>query len=101
MTKRMAEIKINEKERKCLKSLVEVQEEGWCKFFATIKADTGLTKKEVRRAVRALSKKGFAEYVKGLLDEDGDPGYFGSGYCATRAGINFLTENSPKKLTHL
>ena len=94
----MAEkIKTNEKERKCLKSLVEVSEEGWCKFFSTIAEDTGLTKKEVRRAVRSLSRKGLAQYTRGLLAEDDSPGYFGSGYGATRAGIIFLGEAPTKK----
>lgn len=87
----------NEKERKCLKSLADVPEIGWCKFFSMVAEDTGLTKKEVRRAVRALSKKGFAEYIRGLLDESGDPGYFGSGYCATQAGVTALNKLMEEK----
>ena len=93
----MDTIRINEKERKALKSLAKVPEEGYCKFFSTIAKDTGLTKKEVRRAVRSLSKKGLAEYIRGLLDEDGSPGYFGSGYAATRAGVSFISEAPPKE----
>ncbi|MRN48212.1 hypothetical protein GJU93_16770, partial [Brucella sp. 10RB9212] len=39
---------------------------------------------EVRRIVRALARKGFAEYWRGLITDDGD--FAGAGYCITPAG---------------
>lgn len=40
---------------------------------------------EVRRVVRQLARKGYAEYVRGLFSED-DGMIAGSGYCITPAG---------------
>ena len=40
------------------------------------------------RYVRALARKGFAEYFRGLCREDGD--FAGAGYCITRAGVSEL-----------
>ncbi|WGG61901.1 hypothetical protein [Brucella intermedia] len=39
---------------------------------------------EVRRIVRALARKGFAEFWRGLVTDDGD--FAGAGYCITPAG---------------
>ncbi|MBM7328756.1 hypothetical protein ACNT8L_05800 [Brucella intermedia] len=39
---------------------------------------------EVRRIVRALARKGLAEFWRGLITDDGD--FAGAGYCITPAG---------------
>ncbi len=52
--------------------------------FKTIAKRSGLDPKHVRRTVRALARKGLAEYARGLWSEDGEPR--GSGYCCTKLG---------------
>jgi DNA-binding MarR family transcriptional regulator len=87
-------IRINERERLCLEKLVnDVEDEGWALFMFYIVEHTGLTIKEVRRALRSLKKKGLAELVRGVMDEDTGM-LAGSGYAATRAGIDFLSGDS-------
>jgi hypothetical protein len=54
--------------------------------FSSISAETRLNRKQVRRACRALKRKGFAEYGRGLWTEDGEPA--GSGYRATKSGAD-------------
>jgi hypothetical protein len=49
---------------------------------------TGLDRKTVRRACRALRRKGFAQFGRGLWTDDGEPA--GSGYAITRAGVAAL-----------
>lgn len=55
-----------------------------CTHFVGIQDDTGMDRKTVRRLVRFLSRRGFAEYHKGLWTEDWLPA--GAGYCITDAG---------------
>lgn len=52
--------------------------------FEPISRNTGLDVRLVRRACRALTRKGLAEFARGLWREDGGPG--GSGYAATESG---------------
>jgi hypothetical protein len=76
-------MKLNDHETKVLEFL---SEDGDYYFhpFANIMDDTGLDRKQVRRACRSLAKKGLTEFKKGLWSEDGEPG--GSGYGATKEG---------------
>jgi hypothetical protein len=60
--------------------------EGPCLYFRTIAEIGGIDPKKVRRAVRSLARKGYAEYVRGLFDDEGKTA--GSGYCCTRAGVD-------------
>jgi len=53
--------------------------------FATIAADSGIDLKHIRRTVRSLARKGWAEYGKGLCDEDGE--FRGAGYRCTLDGF--------------
>lgn len=56
-----------------------------CIYFRTIQKRTRLNRKTVRRHVRALARKGLAEYHRGLWNEFEDwPA--GAGYCITPAG---------------
>ena len=52
--------------------------------FATIGHGLGLDRPTIRRAVRALARRGLAEYLRGLTTEDGD--FAGAGYRITDAG---------------
>lgn len=61
----------------------------WYASFDAIAQLTELTDlREVRRIVRHLARKGFAEYRRGLWTEDGYVA--GAGYCITKAGIQAL-----------
>ncbi len=75
--------KINDNERKVL----EVISVGWDELyynFAYISKETGLDVKSVRRACRSLKRKGYADFKKGLMNDDGMVA--GSGYGATHEG---------------
>ena len=77
-------ITISERERKCLMVLAEEYgSEANCLYMRHIADIAKLALVQVRRSVRSLARKGLAEYVRGLMDDDG---VAGSGYCATRAG---------------
>lgn len=67
--------------------------EGNCLYFSYIGKLTSLDRSQVKRSVRSLARKGFAEYVRGLFDDDGMVA--GSGYCATRAGVDFFNTKPP------
>lgn len=62
--------------------------------FAYLSAETGLDRKVVRRSVRALARKGLADYQRGLYTDDGEMA--GAGYAATEAGVARAKEQAPK-----
>lgn len=78
----LVKFKINEKERKVLVCLAADADLAY--YFRHIVKDTKLELAEVRRACRSLAKKGYAEYRRGLFDEEGMAA--GSGYMATHEG---------------
>lgn len=83
--------KLNEIEGKVLAALVHAfsSYEGFCyQAFASLSEETGLDRKQVRRACRSLSRKGLAEFGKGLWTDDGEPA--GSGYAATQAAADLV-----------
>ena len=59
-----------------------------CLHFKTIMDATGLDRKMVRFQVRALARKGLAEYFRGLFTEDGEVA--GAGYCITKEGMKTI-----------
>ena len=75
---------LSERERQALKGMAKFSGDFDCLTFRGIARSSGLRLKYVRRTVRALARKGFAEYQSGLCNEDGQ--FFGSGYRATEAG---------------
>jgi predicted ArsR family transcriptional regulator len=81
---------INDNEKKCLKALVEnTQPHGeLCIGFQWVADEVHLTKKEVRRHIRALARKGLAEFYRGLFNDDGEVA--GSGYCASTEGVKLI-----------
>lgn len=90
---------INENEKRVLIFMAESYDsfgEGGCYYFKTIAEDLKLEIKQVRRACRSLKKKGFAEYVRGLFDEDGMVA--GSGYCCSKSGADLVEQINPQKL---
>ena len=84
------EITISERERKCLEYLAEIypDDEANVTYFRVLAKETKLTEQQVRRSVRALARKGLAQYVRGLFDLDGMVA--GSGYMATFEGALFI-----------
>jgi predicted GNAT superfamily acetyltransferase len=88
-------MRINEIERGVLKVLVAARESDsdfYFKNFASIKRSLPtyvyLDRAAIRRACRSLSRKGLAEYGKGLWNDDGEVA--GAGYAATREGAKAL-----------
>ena len=82
-------IKISERERKCLEVLVYMyKNEANCMYFSYIARQADLDVRQTRIAVRSLVRKGLAEYVRGLFDDEGMVA--GSGHCATQEGVNLI-----------
>jgi DNA-binding IclR family transcriptional regulator len=74
---------ISEREMQALNALAGIEREHYLNFKAVARR-SGLRFEYVRRSVRALARKGLAEYGKGLWTEDGE--LAGAGYRATAAG---------------
>lgn len=84
-------VNLNPNELKILESLNEIRsesEEGTCCGFDWIRQGTGLDRAAARRACRSLARKGFAEFHRGLMDDEGKVA--GSGYCISVAGEAYL-----------
>ena len=79
-----------EGQRKCLEALAELSQPNgeMCIWFINIQRETGYDRRTVRRYVRALAKKGLAEYHRGLWTEDGEMA--GAGYCITDRGLEMV-----------
>lgn len=83
-------IKISDREKQCLKVLMSHGQDDYCFFFKGISNDTKLTIIQVRRSVRSLARKGLAELIRGLIDDDGM--LAGSGYIATDNAFKLFRE---------
>jgi hypothetical protein len=57
---------------------------GWGFGFKSLAAISGLPAATIRRTVRALARKGLAEFERSLWTEDGVPA--GAGYALTQMG---------------
>ena len=81
--------------KKCLAALNELTSPNgeMCMPFRPLMDRTELDRKTVRRNIRALARKGLAEYFRGLWTEDGDPA--GAGYCITVAGQRLADKDAP------
>lgn len=98
MTNPKRKVVLTETQIQCLKALIKVLEDGEPGFytpFQPICKRTGLDRKTVRKAIRALARKGFAEYEKGLCDYDGE--FRGAGYRPTETGITYPTPKKKKR----
>lgn len=78
--------------RKCLDALavLTLPNGEMCVHFRALIMETGYDRSKVRRYVRALARKGLAEYYRGLWSDDGRPA--GAGYCITRKGVDLAKE---------
>ena len=80
--------KVNENEQKVLEYLASEYEEGMAYYFTSIEEGTKLDRKTVRRSCRSLTRKGLAQFVRGLFDDDGKVA--GSGYSVTLQGAKLV-----------
>lgn len=78
---------------KCLSALACLSRPHgeYCLSFWPIEQATELSRRDVKRSVRALFRKGLAEFHKGLCTEDGE--FAGAGYCITPAGMEIANAN--------
>src|SRR5258708_5451816 len=85
----MAEIRISEREKKCLIALyhqLEYSDKGNCAYARAVAKTTGLEVNEARNALRSLMRKGLVEYHRGLFNDDGFVA--GSGWRCSPAGLD-------------
>lgn len=61
---------------------------GYCRMCES----SGLDRRQVRRALLALRRLGFAEYAKGLSNEDGE--FAGAGWRISRDGDKWWREHN-------
>lgn len=86
---------MSDMQRKCLDALASVTRSGgeWCASFQRIQDATELSRTHVKRSIRALARKGLAEFHKGLCNEDGE--FTGAGYCISAAGRGMAYNGAP------
>lgn len=88
----MTDPKLTPSQRKVLRALANYYDsygDGFCYVgFGPLARKTRLPRNQVRRAARALARKGLAHFSRGLFNEDGEVA--GSGYGCTRAGAEAL-----------
>lgn len=90
--------KVSEREHKALEALFETycnSEEGACIYSRTIASRSGLKENEARNAVRALVRKGLAEYHRGLFDDEGMVA--GSGFCLSKEGAELMEKEEKQQ----
>ena len=86
-------MKLSEREAKALRALANYyNHDGNHLCFAAIAEEAQMPIKQVRRTVRALARKGLAQYGRGLFTAEGDMA--GSGYCCTAAGYAAANANA-------
>jgi len=85
-----------ESRERCLEALNALTSPNgeFCSPFKPIQNHTGYDRRTVKRNVRALARKGLAEYFRGLTTEDGD--FAGAGYCITKMGQAVLSGFEPE-----
>jgi hypothetical protein len=85
---------LSRNEQAALVALHEVFHHGepWALTFKGTAARSGLPLHQVRRTVRALARKGMAQYMRGLMTEDGEVA--GAGYVCTADGAAWV-ESQP------
>lgn len=82
-------MKMKDDERRVLRYLADfTREDETFTPFAPIGRYTKLSRREVRRYCRSLTRKGLASYAKGLCGDDGE--FLGAGYGITAAGCQAL-----------
>lgn len=96
----ISNIRLTPKQERCMIVLGDVPDTdfGYLSFRA-IMFETGLSRSDVRRSVRALARKGMAKFSNGLFTEDGEMA--GSGYCATEIGYKWIKKWSTKRMKEI
>lgn len=83
-------MKLKPDDKKVLDYLVSL-DDGYASYFRAIARKKRLTISVVRRSCRKLKRNGYTELVVGLINEDSG-GLAGSGYSATQAGRDLITQ---------
>lgn len=82
---------LNEAERKVLAFLADQYSDDYGYYgFNGIKQHVKLDRRVIRLACRSLKRKGLTEFKAGLWNDEGEVA--GSGYSATKAGVDFLKQ---------
>lgn len=91
-------VRVSEREARVLAVLARYWgTDGPCVYFITIAREARMTIRRARLATRSLARKGLAEYVRGLFDDEGMVA--GSGYCCTPAGLTAHRARAVKEPT--
>lgn len=93
----MEDVQISERQLLCLSALhllCKEQDEGTCFYTRTIAKEAGMDEKKARIAIRALVRKGLAEYRRGLMNDDAM--CVGSGYCISTEGKKLMPKEEPE-----
>lgn len=83
----------------CLLALRQCAKDGLAMPLDAIAAETGLSRDEVRGAMRGLRRKKLADYHKGLTDAEGT--YVGIGYVANAAGRAWVNPDPQLAVVHV
>jgi hypothetical protein len=84
----VSDIRLSTTETKVFKAWSETDRDfGYLTFEATAQY-SGIAKHRIRRAVRAIARKGLLQFGKGLWTDEG--ALYGSGYGLTDAGREYL-----------
>lgn len=83
---------LSDREKAVLLSMAESLSDGYCWPFARIAAEVkmmgqGCEPSNIRRVTRALARKGYTYFQRGLFTEDGE--LAGSGYGVTEKGYAY------------
>ena len=84
---------LSNRQRHCLNVLNANSEPNgeMCRGFGYLSKIAGLTPSDVARSIRALEKKGLAEFYKIPGQEDGE--FTGARYCISRSGRDYANSD--------
>lgn len=99
MADELAEPKLTANELKALKAWRKCSEDFDVINFKEVAARSRLERRLIRRTVRALARKGFTKYYRGLWTEDGEPA--GSGYGLTKLGWHHLNREHNQRVQRI
>lgn len=92
-----SDVRLNANEEKVLAALAASYSEDFGYIgFAGVSRRTRLSRREVRRACRSLTRKGLAQFARGLWTENGRTA--GSGYAATKAGYDRADKRAVERI---
>lgn len=88
MHKKIEVFQFTDDHRKVLESLNKDPDLAY--YYRHVEKDTGFDRAKCEGLMKELRKKGYAQYVTGLFDDDGQTA--GSGFAITPSGVKALYE---------